>query len=153
MVEAMEVTVDTQMQEAPPASKTSKRKQTYNGHEHKSITITSPLFSYIHLELQTSSLKKPQLDDITAKSYMTSALTQFLGLHGSAISIDILKTEGKDVWIRVMREDASALVAALGGWVKRLGNGDEQVGWRVKGRANWLGGLVGEEGIELVWND
>ncbi|CAD6439953.1 588acb4a-dba7-4ae9-8bfd-accc43f42e28 [Sclerotinia trifoliorum] len=153
MVGATEITVDTQMQEAAPASKTSKRKQTHNGQEHKAITITAPLFSYIHLELQISSLKKAQLDDITAKSYMTSALTQFLGLHGAAISIDILKTEGKDVWIRVMREDASAVVAALGGWVKRLGSGDEQVGWRIKGRANWLGGLVGEDDIERVWND
>ncbi|KAF7874751.1 hypothetical protein EAF04_001926 [Stromatinia cepivora] len=153
MVETTEVTVDTPMQEAPPTSIPSKRKQTHTGHEHKAITITTPLFSYIHLELQTSSLKKPQLDDITAKSYIASGMTQFLGLHGSAISIDILKTEGKDVWIRVMREDASAVVAALGGWIKRLGNGDERVGWRVKGRTNWLGGLVGEEDIERVWND
>ncbi|KAI9646692.1 hypothetical protein NHQ30_004689 [Ciborinia camelliae] len=153
MVETTEPIVDTLMQEAPPTSTPPKSKQIRNGHEHKAITITAPPFSYIHLELQTSSLKKPQLDDITGKSYVTSALTQFLGLHGSAISIDILKTDGKDVWIRVMREDASAVVAALGGWIKRGGNGDEQVGWRVKGRGNWLGGLVGQGDIEGVWND
>ena len=151
MAQTTEITVDTPMQEASQSSIPSKRKQ--DSHEHKAMTITTPLFSYIHLELQTSSFKKPQLDDITAKSYMTSALSQFLGLHGSAISIDILKTEDKGVWIRVMREDASAVVAAMGGWIKRLGNGDEQVGWRVKGRANWLGGLVGERDIEEVWND
>ncbi|KAK6611165.1 hypothetical protein H4I96_02763 [Botrytis cinerea] len=87
-------------------------------------------FSYIHLELQTSSFKKPQLDDITAKSYMTSALSQFLGLHGSAISIDILKTEDKDVWIRVMREDASAVVAAMGVGLR---------GWAM-GMSRWGGG-------------
>ncbi|KAB8300232.1 hypothetical protein EYC80_000446 [Monilinia laxa] len=126
MTETTEAIVDAPMQEAPPTSTRSKRKQTRNGHEHKAITIRAPPFSYIHLELQTSPLKKQQLDDITAKSYLTSALTQFLGLHGAAIPIDILKTEGKDVWIRVMREDTSAAVAALGGWVKGMGNGDEQ---------------------------
>ncbi|KAA8572482.1 hypothetical protein MFRU_003g02970 [Monilinia fructicola] len=153
MTETTGAIVDTPMQEAHPTSTRSKRKQAGNGHEHKAITIRAPPFSYIHLELQTSSLKKLQLDDITAKSYITSALTQFLGLHGSAIPIDILKTGGKDVWIRIMREDASAVVAALGGWVKGMGNGDEQVGWRVKGRGNWLGGLVGEADVEGVWND
>ncbi|KAB8300233.1 hypothetical protein EYC80_000446 [Monilinia laxa] len=120
MTETTEAIVDAPMQEAPPTSTRSKRKQTRNGHEHKAITIRAPPFSYIHLELQTSPLKKQQLDDITAKSYLTSALTQFLGLHGAAIPIDILKTEGKDVWIRVMREDTSAAVAALGGWVKGM---------------------------------
>ncbi|QSZ35644.1 hypothetical protein DSL72_008514 [Monilinia vaccinii-corymbosi] len=153
MSETTEAIADTPMQEAPPTSTRSKRKQTRNGHEHIAFTISAPPFSYIHLELQPSSLKGPPLDDITAKSYITSALTQFLGLHGSALAIDILKTEGKDVWIRVMREDASAVVAALGGWVKGLGSGDGQVGWRVKGRGNWLGGLVGEGSIEGVWND
>lgn len=144
MVETTEVIVDTPMQEAPSTTTPLKRKQTHNGHEHKALTITTPPFSYIHLELQTSSLKKPQLDDLTAKSYITSALAQFLGLHGSAISIDLLKTQDRDVWIRVMREDASAVVAALGGWIKKTGNGGDQVGWRVVGRRNWLGGLVGE---------
>ena len=150
MVEAM---IDTPMQEAPPITANSQRKQTHKGHEHKAITITAPPFSYIHLELQSSSSKKPQLDDLTAKSYITSALTQLLGITGSAMSIDILKTEDKDVWIRVMREDASAVVAAMGGWIKGMRNGDEQVGWRVKGRGNWLGGLVGEGDIEGIWND
>ncbi|ESZ93026.1 hypothetical protein SBOR_6597 [Sclerotinia borealis F-4128] len=156
MVDTPEAIVDAPMQEPSPISTPSKRKQTRNGHghEHKAITITAPPFSYIHLELQSSSLKKPQLDDITAKSYITSALTRFLGLHGSAISIDILKTEGKDVWIRVMREDASAVAAALGGWIKGVGDeGGEQVGWTVKGRGNWLVGLMRERDMEGVWND
>lgn len=39
-------------------------------------------------------------------------------------------------------------VAALGGWVGE--KGEERVGWRVKGRANWLSALGAEEG---VWND
>lgn len=153
MVENTENIMDAAMQDAPPTSSPSKRKQARSGHEHKAITISAPPFSYIHLELQASSLKKSQLDDLTAKSYITSALTQFLGIHGSAISIDILKTEGKDVWIRVMREDASAAVAALGGWLRGRGNADEQLGWRVKGRGNWLGGLVGEGDVEGIWDD
>lgn len=45
------------------------------------------------------------------------------------------------MWIRVPREDGAAVVAALSAWVgDKDGNG---VGWRVKGRADWLGALGG----------
>ena len=63
---------------------------------------------------------------------LQAALRQFLGLHGTAISTDILKIEAYDVWIRVPREDSGAVVAALGGWVGRNGEG-----WRVKSRNAW----------------
>lgn len=43
-----------------------------------------------------------------------------------------------EFWIRVPREDGDQVVAAVSGWVGREG----QV-LRVRGRGEWLGGLVG----------
>lgn len=37
----------------------------------------------------------------------------------------------------------SAFVAAVGGWVREGREGEGEVAWRVVGKANWLGGLVG----------
>ncbi len=89
------------------------------------------------------------LDAITARTNLSAALHQFLGLTGTAIAIDILHVKDNDVWVRVPREDASAVVAAVGGWVGGGGSGKESVGWRVKGRSEWLVGLVGGDGSDL----
>jgi ribonuclease P/MRP protein subunit POP8 len=57
--------------------------------------------------------------------------------------VDILKLNGKELWVRVPREDATAVHVALSGWV-----GDESK-WAVKGRDEWLGRLVGGDGMDL----
>jgi ribonuclease P/MRP protein subunit POP8 len=119
-------------------------------HEITCRTIKSPAFSYACLELISDPPSKVPLDNLTVRSYLTSALTRFLGLTGSAISVDILKVEPKECWIRVPREDLSAVVAAVGGWVGRGENGGE-VGWRVRASGNWLGSLLGERSTEEVW--
>ena len=64
--------------------------------------------------------------------------------------MDILKVENRECWIRVPREDLTAVVAALGGWVGR-GENATGVGWRIRGSGNWLGSLVGKKGIEKLW--
>ncbi|TAQ90403.1 hypothetical protein B7494_g1262 [Chlorociboria aeruginascens] len=131
----------------------SKRKQKpAKGHEITTKTIKTPPFSYACLELISEAITPIQLDEITVRSYITSALTQFLGLTGAAISIDILKVDGKECWIRVPREDLSPLIGAVGGWV---GGGDPegQVGWRVKASGNFLSTLVGNHGVEKIWHD
>ncbi len=92
------------------------------------------------------------LDQITARTHLTSALQQFLGLTGSAIPIDILKVEKKEVWIRVPREDRVTAVAAVGGWVSTASTRDDgsvQTGWRVKGASDWLANLVAGNGSDL----
>ena len=85
---------------------------------------------------------------LTISTYLTAALSSFLGLTGSAIPIDILKHSGEvsgqnDVWVRVPFEDGGAVAAALGAWV---GQGDKEdggmLGWRIVERGNWLPGLV-----------
>lgn len=52
--------------------------------------------------------------------------------------------------MRVPRGDGSAVVAAVSGWVGGgSGGGTDGVGWRVKGRGQWLGGVVGGDGGDL----
>lgn len=70
---------------------------------------------------------------------------QFLGITGTAIPIDFLKVEDRDVWIRVPREDAAGVVGALSQWV---GN-DGGVSWRVKGKGEWLGVAAAGDGHKL----
>ncbi|KAH8598011.1 hypothetical protein B0O99DRAFT_480537, partial [Bisporella sp. PMI_857] len=127
-----------------------KKQNTQKGYEIISKTLKTPPFSYACLELVTDpSADDTVLDEITVRSHVISALTQFLGLTGAAISIDILKVEGKETWIRVPREDLSPFLAAVGGWV----GGDGTVGWKVKANGNWLSSLVGNSGLEKIWND
>ena len=86
----------------------------------------------------------PAVDILTARTYLSSALQQFLGLTGLAISIDFLKVEGKDVWIRVPREDGLAVSNAISTWV-----GSEGVSWRIKGKSDWLANLAAGDGQQL----
>lgn len=102
------------------------------------------------------------LDALSARTYLSSALSQFLGLTGTAIPIDILKIEpgssssspstGSDksdcVWVRVPREDAAAVVAALSSWIGGGASGTN-VAWRVCAKGNYLGALVHGSGRDL----
>lgn len=114
------------------------------------ITIRNPPFTYLHLTLLTSSAS-PQtpnsspIDILTVRAHLTSALSQFLGITGTAIPIDLLKVEGRDAWIRVPREDAVAAAGALSQWVAKDGG----ISWRVKGTGDWLGVVAAEDGHEL----
>lgn len=127
-----------------------KKKKVPKGQQITTRTIKTPPFSYVCLEIIPHPPKELHLDALTVRTYLTSALTQFLGLTGAAISVDILKVDGTICWIRVPREDLSAVVAATGGWIG--GNDSEGVGWNVKGSGNWLGSLVSSIDIDQVWN-
>lgn len=135
------------MQETTPTQKPPYSR----GHTLKTLTISRPQFAYIHLALNspTPLSSTTPLDNKTVWSHLRSALTQFLGLTGSAIPIDILKIHGRDVWLRVPRQDRSPVLAAVGGWIGEEEGG--KVGWTVRGAGNWLSGLV--LGGERVWND
>ncbi|EEP79521.1 predicted protein [Uncinocarpus reesii 1704] len=94
-----------------------------------SFTSRKPEWAYLHLELVTQSpdAGSEPLDLLTAKTYLTTALSQFLGLSGTAIPIDILKLQLEELptatasarrktrnmlWIRVPHDDAAAVIAA-----------------------------------------
>ncbi len=134
------------------AAVNAKRKlpKTSKSYEITSLTIRTPAFSYACLEVVSDPPSDLPLDDLTVRSYLISAFTQFLGLTGSAISVDILKVEPKECWIRVPREDLSAVIAAVGGWVGHGENGRE-VGWRVRESGNWLGSLAGARSAAKLW--
>ncbi|KAL2067837.1 hypothetical protein VTL71DRAFT_15935 [Oculimacula yallundae] len=131
----------------------STQKQSHRGHEITSRTIKTPQFSYACLRLfsESTTATASQLDTLTVRSYVGSALNQLLGLTGSAISVDILKVEGRECWIRVPREDLSLVIAAVGGWTGGF-EGDGKVGWKVKSSGNWLSVLVAEGHAGQPWD-
>ena len=104
-----------------------------------SPTLRNPSNTYLHLSLITTTTSQPPLDTVTILSYLRSALSQYLGLHGTAIPIDVLKVDDEDAYIRMPYDDGSAVVAAVSQWQSR----DGKVALRVKGRSAWLGGLIG----------
>ncbi|KAI9807277.1 MAG: hypothetical protein M1833_000020 [Piccolia ochrophora] len=141
---------------------TKKRKRTKpkptTTHPTTSITIRDPSWSYLNLELTTTSPTPTPtpLDDLTTRTHLTAALTQHLGLSGTAIPVDILKTSGRECWLRVPREDLTAVVAAVGGWIGHEDGSrgeEEKIGWRVRARGKWLSALVGAREAEEVWRD
>ena len=115
----------------------------------KTLTLRNPTWSYIRLHQFQPPQNSSTLDALTAHIQITAALHQFLGVHGAAVPVDVLKLEGSEVWIRVPAEDRSALVAAVGGWVGRAGEG-----WRVMGWSSWSAGAEGgkDGGRELFGN-
>lgn len=142
---------------------TKNKNKPPRGYEISSKTIKTQPFAYACLELISSSppsTNTTALDALTTRTHLTSALMQFLGLTGSAISVDVLKicagkgAGGDEVWIRVPAPDLAPVLAAVGGWVGRSGvGGQERVSWRVMGSGLWLGGvLAGTEEVS-IWRD
>ena len=133
----------------PPPDKKHKVQPASTPHIVFTTTIRSLPFTYLHLSLITpATLTKPiarlpEVDILTVRTHLTSALSQFLGITGTAIPIDILKVESRDCWIRVPREDGQAVLQAVTAWT---GDG---VAWRIMGSGGWLGAVVGGNGREL----
>ncbi|OQE40075.1 hypothetical protein PENCOP_c006G06757 [Penicillium coprophilum] len=123
------------------------------------FTSRNPPWTYLKLKLIPQPGSAPQpLDPLSARTYLSSALSQFLGLTGTAIPIDILKIENASpsttkydiVWIRVPREDASAVVSAVSSWIGGNNSaGSADVAWRVCAKGNFLGALVAGSGADL----
>jgi ribonuclease P/MRP protein subunit POP8 len=108
--------------------------------EEVTFTLRSTPHTYLQLSVTdvVQAVSRAPLDAITARTYLSSALSQYLGLTGTAIPIDILKVTSPHFWIRVPRADASAVVAAVGQWA----NAQLGISLKVEGRGEWLGGLV-----------
>ncbi|KAI3400201.1 hypothetical protein diail_4086 [Diaporthe ilicicola] len=137
------IEIDPPVQEAPSKAKGSKSKS----REIYSTTIKNPTYAYAHLELITSS--DLLLDHLQIRSYLTSALKQFLGATGSGMPIDILKMQGKECWVRVPRQDLGAFAAALTAWT---GSGTS-VGFVIRAAGDWLGALVGRHDQSRFWGE
>lgn len=139
-------TITTSMTQAASQNTTQKKNKRKRHPKPQQpivqFSLRNPPWCYIHLQhLAPTAAPRSQLDAVTAHLHLTAALSSFLGLHGSAIPFDILRLEGRDVWIRVPADDRAALVAAVGGWVS--GGGE---GWRVKGWSHWDAGGGAQNG-------
>lgn len=132
----------------------AEKSRLSKSHELLTCTIKAPPFSYVHLELLTDPPEATaiQLDNLQVKSYCTAALRQFLGLSGTAISLDILKIEGSECWIRVPRDDLGSFAAALTAWKGTSDAGVECL-LRIKQCSDWLGMMAGSDGQDRLWNN
>lgn len=133
-----------------PSLKKSRASPISKGHEITVRTIRQPQFAYAYLELICDTENKPPVEIITFRSHLTAAFTQFLGLTGSAMPVDILKVEGRECWIRVPLEDLSTVIAAVTGWLGNVGQ-EERIAWKVKDSGNWLSSIVGSKGLSTTW--
>ncbi|KAK6430949.1 hypothetical protein LTR95_012890 [Oleoguttula sp. CCFEE 5521] len=146
-VSMTDTSVTAPVQSATQTSTSSKKRvRTPKTQTLSNLTLRNPQWAYIHLSLVTAKLPSsypdyPPLDALTSHLNLTSALSQFLGLHGGAIPIDILKLEGQDVWVRIPANDRVGFVAAMGGWAGRGGES-----WRVVGWSSWSANARGKDG-------
>lgn len=134
-----------------PESTQHKPKQNPKSHELLNLTIKSPPFSYAHLEVRRDEPGHSPTDTLQFKSYLTAALTQFLGSTGAAISVDILKVDNDECWVRVPRPDLGAFAAAITAWPGVKDQGVHNM-LRLRQASDWLGSMVGSDGQERLWN-
>ncbi|KAL6708291.1 hypothetical protein ACN47E_003215 [Coniothyrium glycines] len=175
--------------EPPPRPASKKRKTKDTQHILHTSTFRKPAWSYMHICLITPGATSSSsqrgvaanqampaasndgdggdaeddgISPLLASSLLTAALLSYLGATGAAVPIDVLKTRGRDVWIRVPREDARAVRAGLSNWTGGCEAGDVpgvaavrgsggrvQVAWRVVGESAVLLGVVGGDGMAL----
>ncbi|KAH7266773.1 uncharacterized protein BKA55DRAFT_533577 [Fusarium redolens] len=131
-----------------------QQKDLEKSHDLLTCTIKEPPFSYAHLQLITdapSSSSSVTFDNLSLKSYCTAALRQFLGITGTAISIDILKVENSHAWVRLPRPDLGSFAAAITAWKGTNDNG-EQVSLQLRQCSEWLGAMAGADGQDRLWN-
>ncbi|KAL4942622.1 hypothetical protein BDV06DRAFT_158691 [Aspergillus oleicola] len=146
----------------------TKRKAAEDTTKPITFTTRNPPWTYLKLQLvhqpnTSQTTKSNPLDSLTARTYLTSALSQFLGLSGTAVPIDILSLSQPDfqsqpsqptdkyIWIRVPRQDAASVVAAVSSWIGGMDMADSggSVALRVCAKGNFLGALVGGDGADL----
>ncbi|ROW08820.1 hypothetical protein VMCG_02769 [Cytospora schulzeri] len=144
--------IDVPANTLPTEVTKDKSKPTGKSHDIYTTTIKTPTYAYAHLELITTTTTSSAtlLDDLQVRSYLTSALKQFLGSTGSGMPIDILKVDGRDCWVRVPRQDLGAFAAALAVWP---GSGGAVTGFLVRAAGDWLGALVGRCDQKEIWGD
>ncbi|KAK6506840.1 hypothetical protein TWF481_005300 [Arthrobotrys musiformis] len=145
----MDVDVDTAVRSAG-----TKKKEGAIG-EYR-FTVRKPEWQYLHLRMTFNPPHPPSYtspsyppDLLTWKTHLSTALSQFLGIAGTAIPLDFLHLDGPEVWIRLPREDSTRFTAAIGGWSQDVDGDGRDVGFRVLGNTEFLMGIVGGDGSDL----
>jgi ribonuclease P/MRP protein subunit POP8 len=142
---------DVEMPDISVLPTTQPPSKTQKSHELFTCTIKSPPFAYAHLELVTDTGGSAKLDNLQVRSYCTAALRQFLGEHGVAVAIDILKVAGNECWLRLPRQDLGVFSAAITAFPGSVQNGGTSL-LRLLACGDWLGSLVGRADEQKLWN-
>lgn len=130
--------------QTPDGEKPDKRSRPNASTTLHTNTLRHPQWTYFRLSLFTTDREQPSMDAISARQNLNSALTRFLGLTGSSILLDIIRLEGRELWVRVPREDGKAFHEAISAWT-----GGGQSRFVVKGKNDWLVKLVAGSGAQL----
>lgn len=129
-----------------------EQKDLVKSHEILTCTIKAPSFSFAHLEAVSDGSNPIELDDLQVKSFCTAALRQFLGITGAAISVDIMKVEKNECWVRVPRSDLGPFTAAVTAWRGTVDSGSQTI-LRIKQCSDWLGTIIGSDDQDRLWNE
>jgi ribonuclease P/MRP protein subunit POP8 len=125
--------------EPPPASAIEKP-----GASSHLNTLRRPQWTYFHLSALRMDGQPNELDIITVRQNLNTAMNRFLGLMGTSVPIVILKLETEEFWVRVPRDASNAFHEAVSSWT---GNG--QVKYLIKGKDDWLAKLAMGFGQDL----
>lgn len=138
-------TATTSFTSTTSTTSSASTSQTLASHTHRHAPWT-----YLHLTLHTAAAGEPSpdLDALTTRQHLTTALRQHLGAHGAAVPVDILKVAASDAWVRVPGADGPAVVAAVGAWVG-VEEGERRTAWVVRGWGGWLGAVATGRGEGL----
>ncbi|KAA8904497.1 hypothetical protein FN846DRAFT_952756, partial [Sphaerosporella brunnea] len=121
------------------------------------VTIREHDWAYANLQILYDPPYDPAKNDaawppdiLTWRTTLTTALTQFLGLSGAAIGIDILHLDRDEAWLRIPRAEKQRFQAAVSGY---LGSTDgRSIGFRVLGISDFLMGLVSKKAETSIWD-
>jgi len=163
MSEISAMIVDAPMPDVPLAQPAKRQKRL----PLEEVTIRDNDWTYFNLQmsfpfplppphlLTLRSLSDPPntsfTDILTWRTTLSRALTQFLGITGSAIQIDILHLSGNEAWLRVPRESAKRFQAAVGGYVGSKDGGS--VGFRTRAAGDFLMGVVSKLAEKGLWDE
>ena len=82
-------------------------------------------------------------DILTWRTTLIAALTQYLGVFGAAIHMDILHLENDEAWLRIPGKEMQRFGTALSGYIGPLDG--RSVGFRTINMGEFLIGLVGRK--------
>jgi len=91
------------------------------------------------------------LDALQVRAYCTSALRQFLGDTGAAVSVDILAVRDSNVWVRVPQADLGGFSAAMTAYGGMARGGGVTTVLRLRACGDWLGSLLGRTEQHELW--
>ena len=113
-------------------------------------TFRDPPNTFLQLQLrdgESTLIADHATDHLTFKVHITNALSQYLGITGTAIPVDVLKVCHRRAWVRVPRDDETAVVAALSQWSSR-----DNVSLQILARSTWLGNLDDQIVDAKLWS-